>query len=226
MPTVFITGANRGIGLALTKEYLQQGWRVHATVRSANVLTRLKGLKGDLQTHLVDTTDLGAMQKLAQSLKGEAIDVLMANAGVMGPTHGILQLDIKGWMETFQINAIGSGITAHCFIHHVAGSPQKKMIAITSLMGSIEDNRAGAYIPYRTSKSALNMTWKSLSVDLKSKGIIAAVLHPGWVQTDMGGPGADIDAETSARGIIRVIDDLKASDSGKFFNYLGKTIPW
>ena len=224
--TVFITGTNRGIGLALAREYLKSGWTVYATHRETSDSSKLRSLKGDLKRFVLDVTDLPGTQKLAQKLKDVPLDVVIASAGVMHPIHGIETLDTEGWLNLLKVNTIGCAITAHCFLPNLLAGKQKKLVAITSRMGSIDDNTSGGYIPYRSSKAALNMTWKSIAVDLKPKRVIATVFHPGWVKTDMGGPNAEITTDVSVKGLTRHISKLAIKDSGKFYSYQGELIPW
>jgi len=226
MSTVLITGTNRGIGLALAQEYLKVGWTVYATHRETSDSSKLKSLTGDLKRFVLDVTDLPGTQKLAQKLKDVPLDVVIASAGVMHPIHGIETLDTEGWLSLLKVNTIGCAITAHCFLPNLLSGKQKKLVAITSRMGSIDDNTSGGYIPYRSSKAALNMTWRSISVDLKPKRVIATVFHPGWVKTDMGGPKADITSDVSVKGLTRQISKLTINDSGKFYSYEGESIPW
>jgi len=226
MASVLITGTNRGIGLGLVKAYLKGGWTVYGTHRKSSDISELKALKGDLKLFVLDVTDLGGTEKLAQDLRGVSLDIVIASAAVMVPVHGIESLDIAGWMSIFKVNTIGCAITAHCFLPNLLAGEEKKLIAITSRMGSIDDNTSGGYIPYRSSKAALNMTWKSIAVELKSKHVIATVLHPGWVKTDMGGPNADITTDVSVKGLTQHISKLTMKDSGKFYSYEGKAIPW
>jgi len=125
-----------------------------------------------------------------------------------------------------RINTLGPLKMAESFVTQVAASGQKKIVTLSSILGSVGANEAGGMYSYRSSKAAVNAVMKSLSIDLKSRGIIAVPIHPGWVRTDMGGPGADIDVQTSVAGMVRVIGGLTTADSGKFFNYAGELLPW
>ena len=129
------------------------------------------------------------------------------------------------WRETFEVNALAPLMMAEAFVEHVAASQQKKMIAISSRLGSITHND-GARYAYRASKTALNMEWQSLSKDTAKKGLVCVVLHPGWVQTDMGGKAATLTIEQSVPAMVKVIDGLKPADNGRFINYDGTAIPW
>ncbi|MBS0540143.1 MAG: SDR family oxidoreductase [Proteobacteria bacterium] len=226
MPTVLITGAARGLGLDFTKQYAARGWKVLACSRSAD---GLKGIKGDIHHHALEVTDYKAVKALAAKLKGEAIDVLICNAGVGGSRGSTAQdlgaFEAEEWRRIFEVNALAPLMMAEAFADHVARSQQKKLVAISSIMGSVEKNGGGRYF-YRASKTALNMEWSCLALDLAAKGIICLALHPGWVQTDMGGPTATLTIAESVPGMVQVIDGLKPSDNGRFLQYDGSALPW
>jgi NAD(P)-dependent dehydrogenase (short-subunit alcohol dehydrogenase family) len=169
------------------------------------------------------------VKALAAALKGEAIDVLICNAGVGGERGSTAQdlgsLDPEAWRRMFEINTLAPLMMAEAFVEHVARSAQKKMIAISSILGSIEKNTGGRYF-YRASKTALNMEWSCLAKDVEAKGIICVALHPGWVQTDMGGPTATLTIDQSVPGMVKVIDGLKPADNGRYLQYDGGELPW
>ena len=223
MSTVLITGAARGLGLEFVKQYAAKGWKVHACARSPE---SLKEVAGDIHLHKLEVTDYAAVKALASELKGEAIDVLICNAGVSGREAADLgTIDPKVWRDTFEVNALAPLMMAEAFADHVAASKDRKLIAISSRLGSITHND-GARYAYRASKTALNMEWKSLSKDTASKGLICVVLHPGWVQTDMGGQAATLTIAQSVPSMVTVIDGLKPADNGRFLNYDGAELPW
>ena len=225
MPTVLITGANRGLGLEFTKHYAAAGWRVHACARNPDA-PGLKAVAGDVRTHKLEATDWDGIKQLAASLRGEAIDVLLANAGVAGEAAWELgSIDPGVWTQTFVTNALAPIKLAEAFADHVAASGHKLMIAITSRLGSVTLNEGGRYA-YRASKTALNMGWTCLSADMRSRGITCVVLHPGWVSTDMGGAQAPVTPPQSVAGMTKVIAAVKAADTGKFFNFDGAPLPW
>lgn len=227
MPTVLVTGANRGIGLEFVRQYAAEDWRIIATCRDPASARALSAINGAIEVHALDVTDHAAVQDLAGSLKREVVDILISNAGVYGPRPTTLSsVDYAAWAEVFRVNAMAPLKLAECFVEHVARSDRKLMVNISSKMGSIADNGSGGSYVYRSSKAALNAVVKSLSVDLAPRGITVAVLHPGWVRTDMGGPSALIEAEESVAGMRRVMDGLTAEDSGGFFDYDGSVIPW
>jgi NAD(P)-dependent dehydrogenase (short-subunit alcohol dehydrogenase family) len=223
MPTVLITGAARGLGLDFVKQYAARGWRVHACARTP---TAREGIEGDVHAHPLEVSDYDAVNALAVKLAGEQIDVLLNNAGIAGREATVLgSIDPVVWRQTFEVNTLAPLMIAQAFVEHVARSEQRKMIALSSRLGSIALADSGRYA-YRASKAALNMKWKGLSIDLAGKGVICVVLHPGWVQTDMGGAAATLTIEQSVPAMVNLIDGLKTSDSGRFFNYDGTEFPW
>lgn len=225
MPAVLITGAARGLGLDFVRQYAAKGWTVHACARDPGAAA-LKAIKGEVLCHKLDVTDYESVAALAKTLSGEAIDVLINNAGVAGREAGVLgSIDPAVWRDTFEINALAPLMMAEAFVEHVARSKDRKMIAISSRLGSIGLNDGGRYA-YRASKAALNMQWTSLAKDTAGKGLICVVLHPGWVQTDMGGTAATLAIEQSVPAMVKVIDGLKSADTGRFFNYDGSGIVW
>jgi len=223
MSTVLITGAARGLGLDFVKQYAAKGWKVHACARKPEAL---KEVKGDIHPHALEVTDYKAVKALAMELSGEAIDVLICNAGVAGREAAALgSIDPAVWRATFEVNALAPLMMAEAFVDHVARSKDRKLVAVSSRLGSITHND-GARYAYRASKTALNMEWKSLSRDTAGKGLVCVVMHPGWVQTDMGGAGATLTIDQSVPAMVKVIDGLKPADNGRFFNYDGAEIAW
>ena len=223
MSTVLITGAARGLGLDFVKQYAARGWRVHACARTP---AALEEIKGDIHVHPLEVTDYDAVGALAGKLAGEPIDILINNAGISGREATVLgSIDPVVWRQTFEVNTLAPLMIAQAFVEHVARSEQRKMIALSSRLGSIALADSGRYA-YRASKAALNMKWKGLSIDLAGKGVICVVLHPGWVQTDMGGAAATLTIEQSVPTMVNLIDGLKSSDNGRFINYDGTEFPW
>ena len=218
MPTVLITGANRGIGLEFARQYSGDGWNVIATVREHS--PELDALGVRIET--LDMRDLDAVAIFGERL--DALDLLVANAGTYGPRSPESGEDGAEWLETFAVNTVAPYLLARAVLPLVARAGGK-LVAISTKMGSIEDNRSGGYIAYRSSKSAQNMAWRSLAIDNRGK-VVCAMLHPGWVQTRMGGSSAPLSPEDSVAGMRRVIDGLGPERSGGFFNYDGSEIPW
>jgi len=225
---VLITGANRGIGLEFAKQYADDGWNVLACCReplSANALQALANTHRNVRVFALDVANFAQIDALASQLKDEDIDVLINNAGVYShSTFG--KTDYDEWVKAFKINTMASLKMAEAFVQHITKSQLKKIVTITSKMGSIDDNTSGESYIYRTSKTALNMVMKSLSIDLKPYGVSVVTLHPGWVQTNMGGPNALINTQTSVSGLRKVIGNLSLSNTGKFIAYDGKEIAW
>jgi len=230
MATVLVTGANRGIGLEFVQQLLNRNDRVIATCRdfvAAADLQNLKSENPELELLQLDATSDESIDQFASSLKGVAIDIFINNAGVYGPRDAQFgNVTSESWAIVMQVNAIAPLLLTQVLIDNFAKGKGKKLVYITSKMGSIEDNQGGGSYVYRSSKSALNAVVKSIAVDLGREGISAAVLHPGWVQTDMGGPSALIDTQTSVSGMLSVIDNLDSENTGSFFNYDGTIIPW
>jgi NAD(P)-dependent dehydrogenase (short-subunit alcohol dehydrogenase family) len=228
---VLVSGANRGLGLEFARQYAADGWRVLAACRapdSAKELQKLaKESDGHIRVFAMDVTNAASVSAAAVELKGEAIDLLLNNAGVMGPRSEPLgELDYAAWARVLDANTLGPMRVVEAFLKNVAKGRQKKIVTITSGMGSLEDNTSGGSYAYRSSKAAVNMVVKSLAVDLAPRGIICIVMNPGWVRTDMGGPRGTLDPAESIKAMRSVIARLRQEDSGKFLNYTGKPYPW
>lgn len=227
MPSVLVTGSNRGIGLEFVRQFAADGWRVFATCRNPARAADLEALEGDIQVHALDIGDFAAIDRLAGALKDEPIDLLIANAAVYGPDDQSLgDVDFDGWLEALRLDCLAQIKLAQAFLGSVAKSERKTIVALTSRMGSIGDNTSGDAYAYRTAKAALNAAVKSLALDLAPRGILAAVIHPGWVKTEMGGPSAQITTEKSVKSMRRIIDPLEPENAGRFWSWDGSEIPW
>ena len=225
---VLITGANRGLGLEFTKQYAADGWNVLACCRhpqSALDLQALAKVNANISIQALDVADFVQIDALALQLKDEAIDVLINNAGVY-PASSFGDTNYQAWAEGFKVNSMAPLKMAEAFVQHITRGQLKKIATLSSKMGSLDDNTSGESYSYRSSKTAVNMVMKSLSIDLKPYGISVVTLHPGWVQTDMGGSNALISAHTSVSGLREVIESLSLESTGKFIAYDGKAIPW
>ena len=226
--TVFITGANRGIGLSLTELYLQQGDQVHATSRNLAESKELQALASTYTTltlHELDVTNYPHVAQLAKELP--AIDLLINNAGYYGPKgYGFGNTDVEEWRKVFEINTIAPLKLVEAFYPLLQAGSTKKIACISSKVGSMTENTSGGGYIYRSSKAALNSVVKSLSNDLTSEGFSVLALHPGWVRTAMGGPNALIETQTSAAGLAKVIAQSTQKNSGQFINYDGTQLPW
>ncbi len=230
MPSVLITGANRGLGLELSRLYLDDGWQVIACCREpgAPALVELAAAHGNaLARHRLELSDPEQIQALAEGLAGRPLDLLLLNAGVYGPEDAPFgKTPVEEWLEVFRINTVAPLKLTEALVQNVACSERKQIVMVTSLMGSLADNESGGHYPYRSSKAALNMVAKSLSVDLRSLGVTVAVIHPGWVQTDMGGEHAPLTTHEACSGMKRVLDGLQPADSGSFLSWDGERHPW
>jgi NAD(P)-dependent dehydrogenase (short-subunit alcohol dehydrogenase family) len=230
MTTYFLTGANRGIGLEFTRQLTDRGDEVIATARSPQQADKLQSLaeeeSREIKIAQLDVTDTDGIQRLARDLSGDSIDVLINNAGQMmdGGTPGDIKYD--NIVKNTDVNAVGPLRVIDAFLPAIREGEDKKIVNITSKMGSIADNRSGGSYAYRTSKAALNMVTKSLAVDLESEDITALILHPGWVKTRMGGQNALITVEKSVRNMLDVIDDAGLEQSGQFFEWNGNRVDW
>lgn len=232
MKNTLITGANRGIGLELARQYGADGWNVIACTRHPEKSVALKKLAAQypdrIKIYALDVSEHAQIDRLALELAGEAIDLLINNAGIYPDSDkgAADAANYDEWMQAFKINTMAPLKMAGTFAGSIARGQQKTIATISSKMGSIADNSSGGNYLYRSSKAAVNMVVKSLAIDLKPAGIKAVVLNPGWVKTDMGGPNATISVEQSVTGMRRVIGSLTMTDSGKFFDYDGREIPW
>ncbi len=228
--TAFITGTTRGIGLELTKILLQKKYQVIATGRDTKKSKGLSSLRSDTKNALtlldLDVTEDKEISKLKTELAGiQQIDLLINNAGIFtADDNQILEkIDPESALITFLVNAMGPLKVTQALLPYLKKSKNALVVNITSQMGSIEQN-SGRYYGYRMSKAALNMMTKSLAIDYPD--ITSIVMHPGWVQTDMGGKQAPVLPHDSAAGIITVIENLKRKDTGKFYNFRGENLPW
>jgi len=220
VPTILITGAGRGLGLELARQYAQDGWRVIGTVRSGD----LKSIGAE--SFKVDVTDFAEVRELAAKLKGEPLDVLFCNAGIIGKRGMALgSFDYADWEKILRVNLLGAAAMVEALVDNVAASERKTIAVMSSRLGSISET-SGMTLPYSTSKAALNLLAKALAETLRDRGVIVAALSPGWVRTDMGGQGASLTPEVSVRGLRKVLGGLRPEDSGKFFSHDGSQIPW
>lgn len=228
MQTVLITGASRGLGLEFVRQYLADGWRVIATCRHPEKAKDLKALACDrLICKPLDVASVDGIAALAQAVRSDAIDLLINNAGTLGREAAeIGRIDPRAYNSTMFLNAIAPVLMVQALLPNLERGQGKTVASLSSQMGSITRNTTGGRYAYRSSKAALNAAMKSLAIDLEPRGIGIAVLHPGWVKTDMGGSGADLTPEVSVSNMRKVIAELAAKKSGSFFNYDGTEIPW
>lgn len=228
--TVLVTGASRGIGLEFVRQYAAAGDRVLATCRDPDKATDLADLADrhdDLSVLTLDVNDHAQIDAFAGELSGTAIDLLINNAGVMGPkTQGHEDLDYDGWLDTLRTNTLGPLKVATALLENVLASDHKRIVSVTSGMGSIGDNTSGGWYAYRSSKAALNMAMKCLAVDVATRGVTCVVINPGWVQTDMGGRTATLPVHDSVEHMRSVIDNLSVEDNGSFKSHDGSEYVW
>jgi NAD(P)-dependent dehydrogenase (short-subunit alcohol dehydrogenase family) len=221
MPTVLITGANRGIGLEFARQYSNEGWDVIATARDPNDADDLKQL--NVRVEQLELRDLEAVTSFGGRIEGQ-LDLFIANAGTWKPERAETAEDGRAWAEMMVTNSIAPYLLARSVLDRVAKA-RGRMVAITSGLSSIAES-SGGYVPYRSSKAALNMGWRQLAFETKRLGIIAAVLDPGWVKTRMGGPSAPTLPEQSVGDMRRLIERLGPEDSGAFLKRDGSRHGW
>lgn len=231
MPTLFITGTNRGLGLEFARQYAQDNWQVHACCREPDKARELKQLAAqykNISVHALDVADHKQIEALGKALRDTPIDIVLNNAGVYAGSsdESFGTLNYQAWDHEFRINTLAAAKMAEVFAEQVARSDKRLIAAISSLMGSMADNGSGGSYLYRSSKAALNAVMVSLARDLKARHIGTLVLHPGWVKTDMGGSNAEITPEVSVRGMRKVMEQFTLKDSGRFIAYDGSDMPW
>jgi NAD(P)-dependent dehydrogenase (short-subunit alcohol dehydrogenase family) len=224
---VLITGAGRGIGLEFARQYAETGWHVHATCREPKNASELLTLPGEVTVHKLDVTHPKQIGHLVRELEDVPIDLLINNAGVIGPRErGFGDLDYGAWEDVLRVNTLAPIRIAEAFIDNILASERKLIVSLSSVYGSIGSNNSGGSYLYRSSKAALNAAMRSLAIDLRDEGVTVVVFHPGWVRTDMGGPNASLSPQDSVAGMKALIDLLKPSQSGRFYGYDGAEIPW
>ena len=227
MSTVFITGANRGIGLELARQYGANGWTVIATCRNPIAPGELSTIAGDIQVHGLDVNVHEQVDHLGQDLKNTKIDILINNAGIFGPRGMTAEnMDYAKWEQVLRTNTLSPLKIAATFAKNLAAGRQKKLVTISSIMGSITQSDRGSDYIYRSSKAAVNMVMRNFSADTLGRDLIVANFHPGWVKTDMGGSGAAITPSESVTSLRKCIADLTKADTGKYFNFDGTPIDW
>jgi NAD(P)-dependent dehydrogenase (short-subunit alcohol dehydrogenase family) len=228
---VVVTGANRGIGLEFVRQLLARGEEVVAGARrpaEAAELQRLQaGSGGRLAVHALDVTSDASVAAFAQAVGAGPVDLLLNNAGVLDGYGGLEESEPAAVLRTLDVNAVGPLRVTRALLPALRRRGEgAKVVHVTSGMGSIADNTSGGAYGYRMSKAALNMAARSMAADLEGEGLLAAVINPGWVKTDMGGEGASLTAEESVRRMLAVIDGMGPEQSGAFLDYKGGTWPW
>ncbi len=236
MPTVLITGASRGLGLEFTRQYAADGWRVLACARTPDKATALNEVAeagSDVHLFTLDVSDFVAVDRLAAELLEEKIDVLINNAGVFGPKisedndlrQSFRHIDYGIWQQVLLTNTLAPIKMAEAFITQIEAGAQKKIVTISSVMGSIAQ-AAGGYYAYGSSKAAVNKAMAALARDLEASGITVAVFCPGWVKTDIGGPMASLEPHQSIADLRGLIAGLTLEQTGSFIRHNGDVLPW
>jgi len=231
---IALTGASRGLGLEFTRQWLAAGHRVFALARDPGSSQGLSGLAREHPDTLValpcDVTDTDAVRRAAREVAERSdggLEIVLNNAGVGGWRGSIEDLDLDEVRRVFDVNTLGPLRVAQAFVPLLRkGRHPRRLVAITSLMGSMADNRSGGSYPYRISKAALNMVCVNLAHELRDDEIVSAMLHPGWVRTDMGGSGANLPVEEAVGALVDTIDDLTMEHTGGFCDRLGEPLPW
>ena len=236
MPTVFVTGANRGLGYEHVKQYAEKGWKVIACARNPEQAKELKELQtehgADFIIEQLEVVDHNRIEELAEKYSDEAIDILINNAGTTGPMgvpgamgyQKIDSMDYQIWRDILEVNLLSPFKIATAFHNHVARSDKKILIMMSSDLGSVEQNNFGGFYSYRASKSALNIISKGMSVDWNDVTVIA--LAPGWCKTYLGGDEAEIEPAESVEQQQEMFEGIAAKDSGKFLDRFGKEVAW
>ena len=223
--TVLITGANRGIGLALAEQFAKAGYGVIGTARDPDEATELKATGARIVP--LDVTVPESVAALAATLKGVPIDIVINNAGIGGEdSRDLAAMDVEAIKRTLDVNTLGPVRVIQALYPNVKASERKLFVNISSMMGSMELNTWGCCLGYRASKAALNSANQTLAVDFGKQGLTFVVMHPGYVQTDMNEGQGNITPTESATGLLRVISALDARDNGKFYDWQGKELPW
>ena len=240
MPSVLITGANRGLGLEFTRQYLKDGWEVHAFCRQPDKAAELGAMvaesRGNIQLREMDIGNKEQIEAAAKELKGLPIDLLINNAGIAdGYGRGVYEMkedpdiqnyDFAFWEEMMRINTLAPAKIIGAFLENIRAGGQKKIASLSSGLGSITNLAWAGKYGYCASKAGLNMVSKGLAEWLKPENIMVISLSPGWTRTAMGGPHATNSAEESVSGMRHVISSLTLAETGRFWNFDGEELPW
>lgn len=228
MATILITGTNKGVGLELTKIYAARGDTVYAACRDPAGASALAEVPGEVVILPLVVGDSGSVTAMAEHLAGVTIDIVINNAGMKGPEfeeQNTYAMDFDGWAETFNVNSMGPVRVMQALMPNLKQAETAKVVTITSQMGALSLDMPAAHA-YCASKAAVNKFMRLASIDLKKDGVAVGLIHPGWVQTDMGGPRADLTPQESAEGIVAVVDQLSMDSTGGFWKWNGETHDW
>ena len=223
-PTVVITGANRGLGLAFARRLSADGFRVIGTARRPDAADELRSL--GVRIEQLDVTDAQSVRRLAEAIGDAPVDILINNAGIGSRARTLEDFDIDDAQRIMQVNYLGPMRVTQALLPALRAGDRKLIVNITSTYGSIERNTRGGAYGYRESKAALNMFTRSLAAELEPHGFTCIVMSPGWVKTDMGGPNARLTPDQSVDAMVKVIEGLTTEHSGSFFNHAGDIVPW
>jgi NAD(P)-dependent dehydrogenase (short-subunit alcohol dehydrogenase family) len=223
MSVCLVTGANRGIGLALCKRLAARGDQVIAACRKPSAALEALGVR---IVAGVDVGDAESIRGLARELEGQPLDWVINNAGALRrDTLGGLQDEaLEDMYLQFRVNSVGPLLVTQALLGNLQSG--SRVGIVTSRMGSMGDNDSGGYYGYRMSKAAVNAAGRSLAMDLKERGIAVALLHPGYVRTEMVGGGGDVEPEEAAAGLITRMDELNLENTGSFWHAKGQELPW
>lgn len=240
MPTVLVTGANRGIGLEFARQYAQDSWKVIATCRNPGKtegLAELARSQPDVRIEQLDVNDRDSLSALSARLAEETIDVLINNAGILSgsnkpctaevndPSQNFGAIDPDAWMRILQTNVVAPAMVMQALFPQLMRGATRKVAMISSGWGSLEQT-GPEFMGYRSSKAGLNASMRSIAETLRGSGVILVSLSPGWVRTDMGGSGSSLLPEASVAGMRKVIAGLTLKQSGGFIRYNGEATPW
>ena len=229
MSTIMIVGSSRGIGLELTKQYADAGDNVIACVRDTGASPKLDEIASDsenINIEQLDIADPNSIEAAAESIGDISIDSVIIVAGALGGEHqSIDDIDIEEWHRTLDTNTIGPMKIASAFKSNLVASGNGNLMILSSQLAASTWPLGGSYI-YSSTKAAVSKVGQILAIDWAEDPIIVSIMHPGWVQTDMGGPHAEITAGESASGIRSVIEGLTKEDSGNFYKWNGEIHPW
>ena len=236
MPSMLVTGASRGLGLEMVRQFVGDGWRIYACCRAPETAADLAALAaesdGAITLHTLDVSKPEQVRALADEFRGTPIDMLVNNAGLLGckienmTPANFGSIDYDAWAEVHEINTMAPLRVTEAFVDHVAASDLKLLFFMSTHMGCITELADGGLYPYRSSKAALNLLVKGLSIDLAPRGVRTIAVHPGWVVTDMGGPNAPVNKVDSIAGIRKVVAAYGGDATGRFFQYDGRELPW
>ena len=222
--TVLVTGANRGLGLEFARQYQEAGWQVIGTARDPDEAQELEAL--GVRVMQLDVASQQSVDELAAALGDEPIDLLINNAGIFPRVGKLDEIDFDDYNRTLAVNTVGPVRVTRALLPNLRRGDLKIIAGLSSNLGSIAENERGNFYGYRESKAALNMFTKTLAAELGPEGFTCIVLTPGWVQTDMGGPNANLTPAESIAGMKAVLDRLTPADNGTFWSYNGSQMPW